>query len=464
MNDISAENKNIQLMNQESKLVAAIDIGSTKVVAVVGKKYADGTLEVLGVNKTLSTGVKRGVILNIEETVNAIRTAVGGLESRFDVHITDVFVGMAGYSMKSLTNRCYRFINPKDEISTFDLEQLLSDSHRIPLEPGEKVIHVIPQDYSVDNEMGEKNPVGMSGHRLEGDFHIVIARMAAIKNIEKCIHRAGLNLLGVVLEPLASAHAVLTEEEMEAGVVVIDIGGGTTDFAMFYDGIVRHTAVIPFGGNVVTNDIKEGCSVLFKQAESLKQQFGSALGKLAREDMVVAIPGMPGWEPKEISFRSLACIIQARMEEIIEFVAYHIEKSGYYEKLGAGIVVTGGGSLLKNLAPLIKLKTGLDVRIGTPDRFVGLDLVDKNELPLCSTSIGLLVGGHLYVSPKAVEQKLFDDVDERETEKTAKSKKTGRSKSVKSKISKEAGYITGDLFGSLKKSIAGIFDERDVEM
>ncbi|WP_026474842.1 cell division protein FtsA [Alkaliflexus imshenetskii] len=450
-------------MNQESKIIAAIDIGTTKVVAVVGRKHANGQIQVLGIEKALSTGVKRGVILNIEETVNAIRQAVSGLEARLEMRISDVYVGMAGYSMKSITNRCYRFIDPNDEITTFDLEQLLSDSHRISLEPGEKVIHVIPQEYSVDNEMGEKNPVGMFGHRLEGNFHVVIGRMASLKNIEKCIHRAGLRLMGVILEPLASSYGVLSEEEMEAGVVMIDIGGGTTDFALYYDGIIRHTAVIPFGGNVVTNDIKEGCSVLTKQAESLKVQFGSAMGSMAREDMVVAIPGMAGWEPKEISFRNLACIIQARMEEIIEYVMHHIELSGYYDKLGAGIVVTGGGSLLKNLAPLIKLKTGLDVRMGCPDKFLAPEKIPGQEMALYSTSVGLLVSAGVYASNRAVEQKLFDTPEE-EVKKQASVKKQVKQKAPRVREGREGKYTTGDLFDNFKKTIAGIFDEKDVEM
>jgi cell division protein FtsA len=453
-------------MNQESKLIAAIDIGTTKVVAVAGRKYPDGHVQVLGVEKAQSTGVKRGVVLNIDETVSAIKQAVSALEARFDIRISEVFVGMAGYSMKSLTNRCYRFIDPNDEISTFDLEQLLRDSHRISLDPGEKVIHVIPQDYSVDNEQGEKNPVGMSGQRLEGNFHVVIGRMASVKNIEKCIHRAGLQLNGVVLEPLASAHAVLTEEEMEAGVVMIDIGGGTTDFALFYDGIIRHTAVIPFGGNVVTNDIKEGCSVLFKQAETLKVQFGSAMGSMAREDMVVAIPGMPGWESKEISFKNLSSIIQARMEEIIEYVAHHIDASGYYDKLGAGIVITGGGALLKNIAHLIRLKTGLDVRMGQPDRYMNEDLVNEGEMPLYSTSVGLLVSSPIYATQRVVEQKLFESPDEDQPlrNEAASRKVVSKQKTGRSRVVKEASHITGDLFGSLKNRIAGIFDDKDVEM
>lgn len=451
-------------MIQESKLIAAIDIGTTKVVAVVGRKYADGQIEVLGVEKALSTGVKRGVILNIEETVNAIRQAVAGLESRLNLKMPEVYVGMAGYSMKSLANRCYKFIDPNEEITSFDLDQLLRDSHRIALDASEKVIHVIPQDYSVDHEMGEKNPIGMSGHRLEGNFHVVIGRMASIKNIEKCIHRAGLTLAGVILESLASAHAVLTEEEREAGVVLVDIGGGTTDLALFHDGIIRHTAVIPFGGNVVTHDIKEGCSVLFKQAEALKVQFGSAMGNMAREDMVVAIPGIQGWEPKEISFRNLACIIQARMEEIIDYVAHHIEASGFYDKLGAGIVVTGGGALLKNIAALFKLKTGLDVRMGRPDLFFNSEIVPAGEMPLYATAVGLMVSSGVYASPRVTEQKLFDTAEEptvrKEETVTPKSKNTTR----RAKVARESGYITGDLFGSLKKSIAGIFDEKDMEM
>lgn len=451
-------------MIQESKLIAAIDIGTTKVVAVVGRKYADGRIEVLDVEKALSTGVKRGVILNIEETVSAIRQAVSGLERRLEITFPDVYVGMAGYSMKSLTNRCYKFIDPNEEISSFDLEQLLRDSHRIPLDASEKVIHVIPQDYSVDHEMGEKNPIGMSGHRLEGNFHVVIGRMASIKNIEKCIHRAGLNLAGVILESLASAHAVLTEEEREAGVVLVDIGGGTTDLSLFYDGIIRHTAVIPFGGNVVTNDIKEGCSVLFKQAEALKVQFGSAMGNMAREDMVVAIPGIQGWEPKEISFRNLACIIQARMEEIIDYVAHHIENSGFYDKLGAGIVVTGGGALLKNIAPLFKLKTGLDVRMGRPEDYFSSEIVPYADMPVYATAVGLLVSSGIYGSPRVMEQKLFDNPEDTISRKEESAPRYTKTSTRKAKTVKEGGYITGDLFGNLKKSIAGIFDEKDMEM
>ncbi len=449
-------------MIQESKLIAAIDIGTTKIVALVGRKHANNQVEILGMEAVPSTGVKRGVILNIEETVNAIRQVTGALEQRLGIKLADVYVGIAGQHIKSMTNRCYRFINAGDEISTFDLEQLHNDSYRIPLEVDEKVLHVIPQDYVVDHEAGVKNPVGMSGQKLEGNFLVVIGRIASVRNIEKCIHRAGLRLSGLLLEPLASAGTVLSDEEKEAGVVLVDIGGGTTDLALYFDGIVRQTAVIPFGGSVITGDIKEGCSILNKQAESLKIQFGSALGTMAREDAVVTIPGISGWEPKEISFKSLACIIQARMEEIIELIMHHIEKSGYYDKLGAGIVLTGGGSMLNHLVPLMKLKSGLDVRVGSASEiFTGID-DEAIQNPSYSTVLGLLVSAGSYPGSGTIrDQRLFEDFGEPEVTGQRVKPRPVKRDSVK-KEKKE--YITGDLFGNIKRGIAGIFEEKDSEM
>ena len=290
-------------MNHESNLVAAIDIGTTKIVAIVGKKAEDGRLEMLGMEQVVSTGVKRGVVLNIDETVKSVQQAVTRIELKLNLKLSDVFVGIAGQHIKSLRNRGYRFIESGNDITQAEVDQLFDDNYKIPVEPGEKIMHVIPQDYIVDNEMGVKNPVGMSGRRLEGNYHIVLGRIASVKNIEKCIRRVGMKLNDLILEPLASSKSVLSDEEKEAGVVLVDIGGGTTDVAVLYDGIIRHTAVIPFGGNVVTSDIKEGCSVLSRHAEALKVQYGSAMGDLASEDTVVTIPGMEGWESKEISLK-----------------------------------------------------------------------------------------------------------------------------------------------------------------
>lgn len=451
-------------MSHESKIIAAIDIGTTKIVAIVGRTTENGTLEMLGMEHVPSSGVKRGVVLNIDETVAAVKKVISRIEERLDMKLEDVYVGIAGQHIKSLRNRGYRFIEKGFEITQADVDHLFDDNYKIPVEAGEKIMHVIPQDYIVDNEMGVKNPVGMSGRRLEGNFHIVLGRIASVKNIEKCIRRVGLQLNDLILEPLASSKSVLTDEEKEAGVVLVDIGGGTTDVAVFYDGIIRHTAVIPFGGNVVTSDIKEGCSVLYKQAESLKVQFGSAMGDMEREDMVVTIPGIAGWEPKEISFKSLAYIIQARMEEIIDYVTFQIESSGYYDKVGAGIVLTGGGALLKNLSQLIKYRTGLDVRIGLPDKFLGGNIPEEAHMPMYATSIGLLMSAHDRPARKLIAPELFGDVEPQPQvlEKPVESRKaTARKEKAKKE---KMDYITGDLFGSLKKSIAGIFDERDVEM
>ena len=450
-------------MNNQSNLIAAIDIGTTKIVAVVGHKDDNGKLHVVGIEKVPSTGVKRGVVLNIEETVNAIKDVVFNLESKYGVKLYDVYVGIAGQHIKSLQNRGYRYIETNLEITQFDVDHLYKDNYKIPLEAGENILHVFPQDYVVDNEAGVKNPVGMSGRRLEGNYHIVLGRVASVNNIEKCINRVGLKLNQLFLEPMASARAVLTEEEKEAGVVLVDIGGGTTDVAIFYDGVIQHTAVIPLGGNVVTLDVKEGCAVLHKQAESLKTQFGSALGDLEREDMVVTIPGIEGWEPKEISFKSLSYIIQARMEEIIDYVIYQIEASKLYDKLGAGIVITGGGALLKNLSQLVKYRTGLEVRLGLPNKYINTQEVEEAGKPMYSTSIGLLLTAIENPVKSVVEQELFPGEFEEEVEKTRKSSSVKKEKE-KEKKKKDKTEYTGDLFGNIKKTFAGIFDEKDVEM
>jgi cell division protein FtsA len=448
-------------MNNQSNLIAAIDIGTTKIVAVVGQKDDKGNLQVVGIEKVPSTGVKRGVVLNIEETVNAIKDVVFNLETKYGIKLLDVYVGIAGQHIKSLQNRGYRYIETNHEINQFDVDHLFKDNYKIPLEAGENILHVFAQDYVVDNEAGVKNPIGMSGRRLEGNYHIVLGRIASVNNIEKCINRVGLKLNHLILEPMASARAVLTAEEKEAGVVLVDIGGGTTDVAVFYDGVIQHTAVIPLGGNVVTSDVKEGCAVLYKQAESLKTQFGSALGDLEREDMVVTIPGIEGWEPKEISFRSLSYIIQARMEEIVDYVMYQIESSKMYDKLGAGIVITGGGALLKNLSQLIKIRTGLEVRLGLPNKYITSAQIDEAGKPMYATSIGLLLSAMDNPVKTVIEQKLFPDEDIEQEEADKPQRNTTPRKEKKKKEQKE---FTGDLFGRFQKHIAGIFDEKDVEM
>jgi cell division protein FtsA len=382
-------------MAQKEHLLAAVDIGTTKIVSIVGKQTENKKLEILGMSKTASKGVKRGVVLNIEETVNAINTTVTEVKKLTGVQFKDVFVGIAGQHIKSVRNRGYFNRDSYDEeITKADIQRLVDDMYKIPIEAGEEIIHVLPQNFVVDNETGIKNPIGISGRRLEGNFHIVIGQIASAKNISKCINRVGLNVEELILEPLASSEAVLTEDEKEAGVVMVDIGGGTTDIAVYYDDIIRHTAVIPFGGNVITWDIKDGCSILNRQAESLKITFGSALGDLAQEDKIVTIPGISGRDPKEISFKSLAYIIQSRMEEIIDAIMFEIDSSGVLDKLSAGIVFTGGGALLRHLPQLVKFRTGLDVRIGYPVEQLAAESIEEVNQPMYSTSVGLLLKGY----------------------------------------------------------------------
>lgn len=415
-------------MSSNNNIIAAIDIGTTKIVAVIGKRNDIGGYEILGYGRTISKGVKRGVVLNIEETVNSIKTAIEQAEDKAGVQASSVYVGIAGQHIKSIRNRGY--INRDsydDEITKEDVMALINDMHKIPIEVGEEIIHVIPQSYIVDNETGIKNPVGMSGKRLEANFHIVIGNVGAVNNIKKCVKRAGMEVNKLVLEPLASSDAVLTDDEKEVGVALVDIGGGTTDVAVYYDGIIHHTAVIPFGGNIVTNDIKTGCSILERQAESLKIQFGSALADTAQENKVVTIPGISGRPPKEISFKSLAHIIQSRMEEIIDEIYFEIESSGLSEKLGAGIVLTGGGALLRNLPQLVSWKTGQDVRIGYPNEYLASEVIEEINQPMYSTSVGLILKGYEDMMKKGADDKMEEvvekEMDETEDTKPQKEKK-----------------------------------------
>ncbi|MFN5415722.1 MAG: cell division protein FtsA [Flavobacteriia bacterium] len=378
-------------------VIVGLDIGTTKIACFVGTKNEHGKIEILSMGKSESLGVSRGMVSNINNTVESIKLAVEEAKSRLsgELIIRNVIVGIAGQHIKSLQHRgIYTRQQNDTEIAQKDIDALIEDMYRLVMQPGEAIIHVLPQEYIVDSEQGIKDPIGMSGVRLEANFHIITGQLTAAMNINKCVQRAGLEVKDTILEPLASAEAVLSEEEKDAGIVLVDIGGGTTDIAIFHEGIIRHTAVIPFGGNVITDDIKEGCSIMRKQAEKLKMRFGSALSSESQENEVVCIPGLRGREPKEISVKNLASIIQARMEEIIEHVYYEIRNSGYEKKLIGGIVVTGGGSQLKHITQLFEFITGMDTRIGYPTEHLGSSNNFENlTSPMYSTGIGLVIKG-----------------------------------------------------------------------
>lgn len=380
-----------------SEIVVGLDIGTTKIACIVGRKTAHNKIEILSMGKSESVGVTRGVVSNIEKTVQSIIAAVEEAQSRVDgeLHVRVVNVGIAGQHINSLQHRGMLMRdNTEKEISQSDIDNLVEDMYKLVMQPGEEIIHVLPQEYIVDAEQGIKDPIGMAGVRLEANFHIITGQIAAAKNIKKCVDKAGLEVDEMILEPLASSEAVLSEEEKEAGVVLVDIGGGTTDIAIFQDGIIRHTAVIPFGGNIISEDIKEGCTIMKRQAELLKVKFGSALASECQENEIVCIPGLRGREPKEISVRNLASIIQARMEEIIEHVYFEIKNSGYEKKLIGGIVVTGGGAQLKHITQLFEYITGMDSRIGYPNEHLApTTLVDNITSPMYATGIGLVVKG-----------------------------------------------------------------------
>ncbi len=378
---------------ENAPIIVGLDIGTTKICAIVGKRNEVGKVEILGIGKSESLGVMRGVVANIEKTVNSIKEAVAEAENKSNVVIEEVYVGIAGQHIKSLQHRgMITRTNTTDEISQNDIDAIIDDMYRLAMPPGEEIIHVIPQEFIIDNEQGIKEPIGMSGVRLEANCHIITGLITAAQNIHKCVTKAGLKPIDLILEPLASAEAVLTAEEKEAGVVLVDIGGGTTDVAIFQDGIIRHTAVIPFGGNVITEDIKEGCTIIRSQAELLKVKFGSALAKQMKDNEIVSIPGLRGREPKEISVKNLASIIQARMEEIIENVYYEIRNSGFEKKLIAGIVITGGGAQLKHVTQLVEYITGMDTRIGYPNEHLGQGY-DEVKSPMYATGVGLVLRG-----------------------------------------------------------------------
>ena len=397
----------------KDQIIHAIDIGTTKIAAIAAKRNQYGKIEILGIGNSPSFGVKRGVVINIDRTVHAIQKAVEECEKQSNTKFAEVYVGIAGQHIKSLQHRgILTRDHIEDEIGKADIDKLISDMFKLSLPPGDKIIHVLPQEYIVDNEQGIKEPVGMAGIRLEGNFHIVTGQVGHIHNINRSVKRAGLEEPVIVLEPLASAAAVLSPEEMEAGVSLVDIGGGTTDLTIFEDGIIRHTAVIPFGGDIITEDIKTGCMILREQAEKLKVKFGSALALDSMDNEIVAIPGLRGTSHREITIKNLAHIIMARMQEILEHVLYELKTHGFDKKLIGGLVITGGGSQLKNLVQLAQYVTGLDARIGFPNEHVTTSKIKEYANPMYATGVGLVIKGFEDIEDKKSKGDYVEKVKE----------------------------------------------------
>ena len=404
------------MIMKENMISIGLDIGTTKIVAMIGQTNEYNKMKILGVGKSISLGVHRGVVNNITQTIQSIQQAVSEAEELSGIKVDGVTVGIAGQHIRSLQHSDYITRNNSEQvIDETDIEKLINQVHKLVMLPGEEIIHVLPQEFKVDGQAEIKEPIGMYGGRLEANFHVVVGQVSSIRNIGRCIKSAGLDLDGITLEPLASANAVLSNEEKEAGVALIDIGGGTTDLAIFKDGIIRHTAVIPFGGNVITEDIKEGCSIIEKQAELLKVKFGSAWPGENKENEIVSIPGLRGRDPKEISLKNLSKIIHARTVEIIEQVYLEIKNYGHEEqkkKLIAGIVLTGGGSQLKHLKQLVEYVTGMDTRVGYPNEHLAGD-TDKNVTsPLYATAVGLVMDGLSKIEKNTTENLELENSNE----------------------------------------------------
>src|SRR4028119_1408922 len=384
-------------MNSEQPVIVGLDIGTTKIAAIAGRKNDFGKIEILGFGRANSNGVKHGQVLNIDETIKAIRVALDNCyASNPNLSISEVYVGIAGHHIKSLQTRgdIVRHDN-NEEITQREIDQLIADQFKTYIPAGDQIIDVIPQEYTVDNFQNIPDPIGYGGVKVGANFHIITGDKNAIRNIKRSVEKSGLVTKDLVLQPLASAAAVMAQEDLEAGVAIVDIGGGTTDLAVFYEGILKHTAVIPFGGENITNDIKTGLGVLKTQAEQMKVQFGSALAEEARANAYITIPGLRGMPAKEISVKNLAHIIQARMSEILDFVTYHLKQVGLDAKLlNGGIILTGGGSQLKHLIQLTEYSTGLYARIGFPNGHLAANHIDELKKPMYSTCIGLILKGY----------------------------------------------------------------------
>ncbi|ULQ56542.1 cell division protein FtsA [Flavihumibacter rivuli] len=453
-------------MNNEQPIIVGLDIGTTKIAAIAGRKNEFGKLEILGFGRANSNGVKHGQVLNIDETIKAIAAALENCyASNPNLEISEVYVGIAGHHIKSLQTRgdIVRQ-NTEEEISQREIDQLIADQYKTYIPAGDQIIDVIPQEYTVDNFQNIPNPIGYGGVKVGANFHIITGDKNAIRNINRAVEKSGLHTKDMVLQPLASAAAVMGMEDIEAGVAIVDIGGGTTDLAVFYEGILKHTAVIPFGGENITNDIKTGLGVLKTQAEQMKVQFGSALANEAKANAFITIPGMRGLPPKEISVKNLANIIQARMSEILDFVSYHLKQVGMDSRvLNGGIVLTGGGSQLKHLIQLTEYTTGLNARIGYPNEHLAAGHIDELTKPMYATCIGLILKGYDdYERNRKQFERVFKPVEvPRELQKQAEVMPEPVAQEQAPVVRKRSELGISKFWGKFKDNLIDLFKEEE---
>ena len=386
-------------------VVVGLDLGTTKVCTIIGELDDEGQVHIIGVGTTPSTGLKKGSVVNIEQTINSIKKSVHDAERMAGVEVGSVFAGVAGGHIKGLNSRGVIAVSRRDkEITEEDRERVIEAAQAIAIPMDREIIHVIPQEYIVDDQDGIKNPVGMSGVRLEAEVHVVTGAVTSVQNIVRSVERAGIQVNDIVLQPLASAEAILSPDEKELGVVLIDIGGGTTDIAVFINGSLWHTGIITLGGALVTSDVAVGLRTPNTEAESIKVQFGSAYTAMVKEEEEITVPGVGGRPDRRMPRRVLSEIIEARMEEIFELVAAELKKHGFEDRVPAGAVITGGSALMEGTAELAEKILQLPVRIGSPKRVGGLTDVVSN--PMYSTAVGLvLMGLKSHPTPSASSAK-----------------------------------------------------------
>lgn len=457
-------------MSNQSPIIVGLDIGTTKIAAIAGRKNEFGKLEILGFGRADSFGVQHGMVLNIDQTIKAIHQA---LENCYATNphlvINEVYVGIAGHHIKSLQTRgdIVRS-DTESEISQKEIDQLIGDQYKTYIPAGDQIIDVIPQEYTVDSIPNIVNPIGMAGIKVGANFHIITGDKNAIRNINRSVEKSGLAIKDLMLQPLASAAAVMCDQDLEAGVAIVDIGGGTTDLAIFYEGILKHTAVISYGGENITNDIKNGLGVLKTQAEQMKIQFGSALSEETLSNAYITIPGLRGQQAKEISVKNLAHIIQARMQEILEFVVYHLKQVGLDNKLlNGGIILTGGGSQLKHLIQLTEYVTGITARIGYPNEHLAGGHIEELAKPMYSTCIGLILKGYNDYEntlKNQAEKRSFSIQPSMEEEKPAiedTHDKPRKEKSRLRKVDMESRKSLKDFMDSMKKGLIDLFKEEE---
>lgn len=370
-------------------IIVGLDIGTTKICAVVGEVH-DGKIDVIGMGMHPSNGLRKGVVVNIDSTVNSIRKAIEEAEVMAGCAISSVYVGIAGSHIKGFNSHGLIAIKHK-EIRQDDIDRVVDAARAVPIPPDQEVIHVLPQEFTVDDQAGIQDPHGMTGVRLEADVHIVTGAVTSVHNIVKCCNKAGLEVKDVVLEPLASAGAVLTAEEMELGVALLDIGGGTSDLAVFYENAIKHTFVLGLGGHNLTNDLSIGLRTPFREAIRLKEEYGCALSSMIDKDQTIEVPSVGGRKPRKLSRKVMGEVLEPRVEEMLTLVNQELMDSGYKGMVNAGLVMTGGTALLENMTELAEQIFDLPVRLGYPRDIGGV--IDIVNSPQCATGVGLVVYG-----------------------------------------------------------------------